>query len=268
MSKNFRCTLMITAAMATGTLAAPALAAGGPGGGGGGTATPPPPVNIGNQLVESPSTIVGVDAGNTYTFGNTASFKDAAPTITLTTAPAGVSIANVSTFPPAKGGPWTTSVTTNPWTPTRDQIGQQTVTFTATAGGQTTATNIQVTVFDAPSPVTNLVATTQGGQINVNWQGAQFGVGPITYQVLACIFEPNQSPGGIRPGGLSGETCFGLPPWTNTTSTSVTIPSTLAFPLTQAQSTPNPILPVNKIIVTPFGADGIAGGQAFIVPSS
>jgi hypothetical protein len=263
MSKNFRYAAIVAAAMVAGALTAPALAAG-PGGGGGGTATPPATNNNFTTLWVTPTETVGVDAGNPFVFGAQAKFKDSAPTITLTSAPAGIAIANVSTFPPAKGGPWTTSVTTNVWTPTRDQIGQQTLVFTATAGGQTATTTINVTVFDAPAPVTGLTATVQGDSIVASWQGAQFGVGPITYQVVACVVYPTVS---LRPGGLQGETCFGLSPWGVTTATTVTIPSSLAFPSNPGQPT-NATLPVTKVIVTPVGADGIAGGQTFIVPSS
>jgi hypothetical protein len=260
MSKNFRYAAIVAAAMVAGALTGPALAAG-PGGGGGGTATTTN-TNF-TTLWVTPTESVGVDAGNPFVFAAQAKFKDSAPTITLTSAPAGIAIANVSTFPPAKGGPWTTLVTTNVWTPTRDQIGQQTLVFTATAGGQTATTTINVTVFDAPAPVTGLTATIQGNSIVASWQGAQFGVGPITYQVLACVVYPTH----LRPGGLNGETCFGLPPWSATTGTTVTLPSALAFPSNPGQPT-NATLPVTKLIVTPVGSDGIAGGQTFIVPSS
>lgn len=208
----------------------------------------------GSGKTSAPLTITGGGANLTVQTGRSlpafsisATFKDAAPNVTLTAAPAGLIIESTRVFPPSRGGPWTTMVTTSAWTPTRDEIGPQKVVFTATAGGASQSAVMNITVQDAPAPVTGLRVISQGGVIDATWlPSAVGGVAPILYRVEGCYST------GLRAFGTVCETIETTP---NTN---------LSFPANHTESFPGPYI---FVMVTPIDANGVEGGTVTIVPT-
>jgi len=182
------------------TTVAPSFAKGG-GGGGGGTAIPtPPPSTLAptitvtstlfpgtNVLVSQPVTIEVVatsEAGNRL-----------APTVTFN-GPARLTLVSSAVGNnPHGGGPGST-VNIYTYLPSRDQIGSlEIATFVATSSANaalaTPATLSFGTVQEAPSPVSNLTATSAGDHIEARWTASIGGVGTVTYTVQACYRTAN-----------------------------------------------------------------------------
>lgn len=209
----------------------------GPGGGGGSA----------DLTISSGGTILVAQVGRpANSFTVTATFKNEAPAITLTSAPAGLFIENTLTSR-QRGGPFITIATVNAWTPTRDEIGPHTVTFTATAGGLSQSAVMTITVQDAPDPVTALTAVSQGGFIQASWQpSAVGGTAPISYRVEGCY---DTGPRAFH--NICEQTAM-------TTGTEV------SFPANHTGTFPGPYI---LVIVTPIDADGVEGGRVVIAPT-
>ena len=221
---------------------------GGPGGGGGGGgkgggAPAEPPVSF-NTVGGSLTAVVGQPL---FGIGVSATSKSGPPTITLTAAPAGIEIINTILFGSAKGIPPHTTVGTNNWTPARDQIGTQILTFTATVPGASASITYSITVLDAPDPVTGLTVISQGGQITAAWQAsAAGGVAPVSYLVEACYST------GPRAVGTLCDTIATTP------GLSATMP---------ADHTGQFAGPYIFVQITPIDADGARGGTVLRAPT-
>jgi hypothetical protein len=192
------------------------------------------------------TTLVAQTGRPANSFTVTATFQDQAPTITLTSAPAGLFIENAFTTR-QRGGPFITIATVNAWTPTRDEIGSHPLIFTATAGSVSQTAVMTALVQDAPDPVTGLTAVSQDGFIQASWQASAVGgTAPISYRVEGCYST------GLRAFGNVCE------------QTALTTGTQASFSANHVGSFPGPYI---LVIVTPIDADGVEGGRVVIAPT-
>lgn len=179
---RFKSAAALFAAAVLSISAVPAAAAGG-GGGGGGSASPPPVLSYSASVDSFTSLpmIFGVRA--------TSSTSDL-PVITINSAPAGMILLAQGSFTNIRGFlPY--SYITVQWTPGRDQIGVQSMSFTATSRSGSTTSSAIFTVHDAPSPITGLVAIASADQrIAASWDPTVGGVSPVSHSVTACYILP------------------------------------------------------------------------------
>jgi hypothetical protein len=222
---------------------------GGGGGSGGGTTAPPP--------VISSATSGEAFTGYPTAFGVMArSSTSEIPVITFNSGPAGMTLLSQASYGNKYGFTPYASYSVQ-WTPTRDQIGSHSMSFTATTKAGSTTVVIPLTVKDAPSPVSGLTAISSAdGHITAHWDSTVGGIGPVSHPVRACYILPGNPALAITRGNSSSRRCDVLGP---------VAADQLVFD-SMSQPLPDPtVYPYSAtflydvVIVDVLGADGVAG---------
>jgi hypothetical protein len=228
---------------------------GGSGGGGGGGTTAPPPVISG---------AAAIDAFTGYQmmyYVRATSTTSEIPTITFNSGPPGMSLQSQSSYGNKYGfTPYT--LYAMQWTPTREQIGTHSVSFTATTRAGSSTLVGTITVKDAPSPVTGLSAVAAADQrITARWDHSVGGVGAISHTVTACYVIPRNPALAPTRGNTATTRCEVVGSVTADqlvfSAQSPQQPDTSVYPFAAT-------FPYYYVTVDAVAADGVAGTQGSV----